>query len=70
MQGLARTTVVALAVAVLMVLIGLTFIGQGLGIITGRSLMVGDRTWAVIGAVMVVAGAWIGRRAWVGRGQG
>jgi hypothetical protein len=29
--------------------------------------MVGDRTWAVIGAVMAVAGAWIGRRAWIRR---
>ena len=69
MQGLTRTTVVALGVAVLMVLIGLTFMGQGLGIITGGSVMVGDRTWAVIGAVMVLAGAWIGRRAWVGRAR-
>ena len=67
MQGLSRTTVVALAVAVLMCLAGLVFIGQGLGIITGGSVMVGDRTWAVIGAVAVVAGAWIGRRAWIGR---
>ncbi len=67
MQGLTRTTLIALVVAVLMVLVGLVFIGQGLGIITGRSVMVGDRTWAVIGAVMVVAGAWIGRRAWVRR---
>jgi hypothetical protein len=64
MQGLTRTTLVALVVAVLMLLIGLTFIGQGLGIITGRSVMVGDRTWAVIGSVMVIAGAWIGWRAW------
>ena len=67
MQGSDRTTVVALVVAALMCLIGLVFIGQGLGIITGRSVMVGDRTWAVIGALMVLAGAWIGRRAWVRR---
>jgi len=67
MQGLSRTTLIALVVAVLMVLVGSIFIGQGLGILTGRSIMVGDRTWAVIGAVLVVAGAWIGRRAWVRR---
>jgi hypothetical protein len=64
MQGPDRTTLVALVVAGLMVLVGATFIGQGLGILTGRSFMVGDRTWVVIGAVLVVAGAWIGRRAW------
>jgi hypothetical protein len=67
MQGSSRTTIAALVVAVLMCLIGLVFIGQGLGIITGGSVMVGDRTWAVIGTVMVLAGAWIGRRAWLRR---
>ena len=69
MQGLSRTTIVALVVAVLMVLIGLVFTGQGLGIITGRSVMVGDRTWAVIGSVLVIAGAWIGWRAWSRRAK-
>ena len=64
MQALNRTTVIAIVVAVVMVLLGLTFIGQGLGIITGSSVMVGDRTWAVIGAVLALAGAWIGWRAW------
>jgi hypothetical protein len=67
MQGSSRTTVGALVVAVIMCLLGLVFIGQGLGIITGGSFMVGDRTWAVIGTVMVLAGAWIGRRAWLRR---
>jgi asparagine N-glycosylation enzyme membrane subunit Stt3 len=33
------------------------FIGQGLGLLQGRSFMVGDRSWALIGAVLVVAGA-------------
>ena len=64
MQGLDRTTSIALVVAALMTLVGLIFIGQGLGILAGRSFMVGDRTWVVVGAVLVVAGAWIGRRAW------
>jgi hypothetical protein len=33
------------------------WIGQGLGILTaGRSFMIGDPLWAVIGAVSVVVG--------------
>jgi hypothetical protein len=36
---------------------GAVFVGQGLGLLQGRSFMVGDRSWAVIGAVFVVAGA-------------
>jgi hypothetical protein len=36
---------------------GAVFVGQGLGLLQGRSFMVGDRSWAVIGAVLVVAGA-------------
>ena len=60
MQGLSRTTLVALVVAVLMVLVGLIFIGQGLGIITGRSIMVGDRTWAVVGPILVIVGIIVG----------
>jgi hypothetical protein len=41
---------------------GVVFVGQGLGLLQGRSFMVGDRTWAVIGAVLVVAGAALGWR--------
>jgi hypothetical protein len=69
MQGLTRTTLVTLVVAALLVLTGLTFIGQGLGILTGRSVMVGDRTWAVIGGAVVIVGAWIGLRAWSRRAR-
>jgi hypothetical protein len=40
-----------------MVLAGLVWIGQGLGILTaGRSFMIGDPLWAAIGAVFVVLG--------------
>jgi hypothetical protein len=40
--------------AILVALVGLVFIGQGLGLIRNRSFMVDDVRWAVIGAVMVV----------------
>jgi hypothetical protein len=41
-------------VAVLVALVGLVFIGQGLGLIRNRSFMVDDIRWTVIGAGMVV----------------
>ena len=47
------------------VLVGVVFIGQGMGVLAGRSFMVGDRTWAVIGAGLVIVGialAWRSRR--------
>ena len=64
MQGLSRASAATLIVAVLAALLGLVFMGQGLGIITGGSVMVGDRTWAVIGAVVVVVAAWVAWRTW------
>jgi len=64
MQGLSRASAATLIVAVLAGLLGLIFVGQGLGIITGGSVMVGDRTWAVIGAVVVVVAAWVAWRTW------
>jgi hypothetical protein len=42
---------------------GAVFVGQGLGLLQGRSFMVGDRSWAVIGAMLVVAGAALAWRA-------
>jgi hypothetical protein len=69
MQGLDRAGLVVLVVAVLVGLTGLVFIGQGLGIITGGSVMVGDRTWAVIGAIMIVVAIWMARRTWGRRGR-
>jgi hypothetical protein len=40
-----------------MVLAGVVWIGQGLGILTaGRSFMIGDPTWAVIGVGFVILG--------------
>jgi len=52
-----RRSSLRLALAAAMVLAGLVWIGQGLGILTaGRSFMIGDPTWVVIGAVAVVLG--------------
>jgi hypothetical protein len=50
-----------------MVLLGVTWIGQGTGVLAGRSFMVGDPTWAVIGAVVAIVGAWLGWRTWARR---
>lgn len=52
-----RRSPLRLALAVAMVLAGLIWMGQGLGILTaGRSFMIGDPTWAAIGAAFVVVG--------------
>ena len=57
--------VVRYIVAALLALVGLIFIGQGLGYI-GGSGMSNQPIWAVVGAVLVVGGAalaWTTRRA-------
>jgi hypothetical protein len=46
-----------LTAAILVGLVGLVWIGQGLGIIRNQSFMVDDLRWSAIGAVMVVVGA-------------
>lgn len=55
-----RTRVI---LAVALVAVGLVWIGQGLGILTGSSFMIGDPVWAVIGIIMVVAGVAVGLSA-------
>jgi F0F1-type ATP synthase assembly protein I len=50
--------VVALPICLLLVLVGGVFLGQGVGLIPG-SFMTGSATWAVIGGVMIAAGAGI-----------
>ena len=64
MQAMDRARLAQVIVATLVALAGLIFAGQGLGIITGGSAMVGDRTWVVIGAALAVGGAWFAIRAW------
>jgi hypothetical protein len=46
-----------LIAGVLLLLVGLVWIGQGLGLLRGSSFMVDDVRWAVAGAVAVVIGA-------------
>ncbi|HYI58756.1 MAG TPA: hypothetical protein VEX66_11340 [Microlunatus sp.] len=48
--------VVMIILGALLILTGVVWIGQGLGLIPG-SVMTGDRTWFYVGIVMVVAGA-------------
>jgi EamA domain-containing membrane protein RarD len=50
---------------VVLVAVGLVWIGQGLGLLRGSSFMVDDVRWAVIGVVLVVGGwlAWRRREA-------
>jgi hypothetical protein len=42
---------------VVLIGIGLVWIGQGTGVLEGRSFMVGSPVWTVIGLIAVVAGA-------------
>jgi hypothetical protein len=52
-----------LAVAIVLLLVGLLWIGQGAGVVRG-SAMSGQSIWALIGVVLVVAAAWL---AWTAR---
>jgi hypothetical protein len=45
-----------LVAGVLLALVGLVWIGQGLGLLRGSSFMVDDIRWAIFGAVAVVVG--------------
>lgn len=43
-------------VAIGLAVVGLVWIGQGLGLLRGSSFMVDDRRWAVAGLVLVAGG--------------
>jgi hypothetical protein len=45
---------------IILVAIGLVWIGQGTGLLKGTSFMVGDPRWTAIGAICLVAGAALG----------
>jgi hypothetical protein len=53
--------------AVLLVLVGLVWIGQGLGLLRGSSFMVDDVRWAVAGLVAVGFGLALAVSAWRSR---
>ena len=55
--------VVRVGIAIVMLLVGLVWIGQGMGLI-GGSAMSGQTVWAVIGVVLVAAAAGL---AWSAR---
>lgn len=44
-------------VAVVLIVVGLVWIGQGTRLLDGRSFMVGDVRWAIAGIVLALAGA-------------
>jgi hypothetical protein len=46
--------------AIILIATGLVWIGQGTGLLKGRSFMVGDPLWTLIGAACVIAGLAIG----------
>ncbi|GAC1664045.1 MAG: hypothetical protein NVS9B8_03830 [Candidatus Limnocylindrales bacterium] len=46
--------------AIVLIAGGLVWVGQGTGLLTGSSFMVGDPRWTAIGAVCLVAGVAIG----------
>lgn len=50
--------------AAAVVLVGLIWIGQGLGLLRGSSFMVDDPRWAVTGAVAVAFGTAIAISGW------
>jgi glucose dehydrogenase len=43
-----------LALAIILALVGLVWIGQGTAIIKGSSAMTGSSFWAVVGAILII----------------
>lgn len=46
--------------AIILVALGLVWVGQGTGLLAGRSFMVGDPRWTAIGAVCIAVGIALG----------
>jgi hypothetical protein len=46
-------------VGLILILIGLVWVGQGTGLIQNSPLMSGNPTWAVIGLVVLLVGSWL-----------
>ncbi len=47
-----------------LVVLGLIWMGQGLGLLRGSSFMIDEPFWAALGAVCVVAGVLLALSAW------
>jgi hypothetical protein len=47
-------------IAGVLVIIGAVWVGQGLGFFPGSGFMDGDTNWAVLGAILAVAGLVVG----------
>ncbi len=47
--------------------VGIVWLAQGLGFLTGNSFMVGDGRWAVAGAGLIAVGVIVGFSAWRAR---
>jgi O-antigen/teichoic acid export membrane protein len=60
---------VRLAVAAVLLLVGLVWIAQGTGTVAG-SAMSGQSMWALVGGVFVVAGLALGLREFIRRPSG
>ena len=46
--------------AIILIALGLVWVGQGTGLLAGRSFMVGDPRWTAIGAGCVLVGIALG----------
>jgi hypothetical protein len=53
-----------LITAASLVVLGLIWVGQGLGLLRGSSFMTDDPFWAAVGAVCVLAGLLLAFSAW------
>jgi hypothetical protein len=58
-----------LIISLVLIVVGVVWIGQGTGVLQGGSFMVGDPLWAVIGAATAAAGLAIGAWAFQGRSR-
>jgi heme/copper-type cytochrome/quinol oxidase subunit 2 len=47
-------------IAGILIVVGAVWIGQGMGLFNGSGFMDNNRIWAVIGAVLIVAGVVVG----------
>jgi hypothetical protein len=59
-----------LITAVCLVVLGLVWIGQGLGLLRSSSFMTDEPFWAAVGALFVAAGTTLALSAWRSRRTG